>query len=50
MKNDTEISEKVTHTPDLATLSTVCHQDRERKTLTLTAYYGEMVMKVLNYE
>ena len=47
LKNDTEISDKVTHTPDLATLTTLRHQDRVRKTLTLTAYDGEMVTKFL---
>ena len=47
LKNDTEISDKVTHTPDLATLTTLRHHDRVRKTLTLTAYDGEMVTKFL---
>ena len=38
------------HTPYLATLTSLRYQDRVRKTLTLTAYDGEMVMKFLNYE
>ena len=38
------------YTPDLATLTTLRHQDRVRKTLTLTAYDGEIVMKFWNYE
>ena len=32
LKNDTEISDKVAHTPYLATLTTLRHQDRVRKT------------------
>ena len=34
-------------TPDLATLTTLRYQERVRKTLTLTAYDGEMVTKCL---
>ena len=34
-------------TPDLATLTTLRYQERIRKTLTLTAYDGEMVTKCL---
>ena len=42
-----KFSDKVTHTPDLATLTTLRHQDRVRKTLTLTADDGKMVTKFL---
>ena len=47
LKNDTGITDIVTHTPHLATLTTPRHQDRLRKTLTLTAYDGKMVTKFL---
>ena len=47
LKNDTEITDMVAHTPHLATLTTPRHQDRLRKALTLTAFDGKMVTKFL---
>ena len=42
-----KFSDKVTHTPDLATLTTLRHQDRVRKILTPTAGDGDVVTKCL---